>query len=221
MSLQPWHARNRLVLGKSFSDGSAVAEYEPSAWMHGTGWESRFDALRENVAQLVQSLMTLRSNLDLTEEGAEAPQRTSSAPRGEEIFIVHGRTHRDAVARVVEQATTRRIIILQEQPDGGSTTVIEKLERQASRAGYAVVILSGDDEGRLRGSDTGLHPRARQNVIAELGYFIALLGRGNVKALYEPGVEVPSDFGGVTYIELDEHDAWRDKLIRELRAMGL
>jgi predicted nucleotide-binding protein len=40
-------------------------------------------------------------------------------------------------------------------------------------------------------------PRARQNVLLELGYFIGRLGRARVCALKRGDVEVPSDFGGV------------------------
>jgi predicted nucleotide-binding protein len=45
--------------------------------------------------------------------------------------------------------------------------------------------------------------RARQNVIFELGYFVAKLGRENVIALYtedgENRCEIPSDISGVLY----------------------
>ena len=43
-----------------------------------------------------------------------------------------------------------------------------------------------------------LSPRARQNVILELGYFIGRLGRDKVCALKKGDVEIPSDFMGVS-----------------------
>jgi predicted nucleotide-binding protein len=215
-----WHARNKLILGKSFSDESALDDYLPVSFYASDGQVGQLNALHKNVRVLVQNLVTLRSVLDLVDEASGA-KKSLDPTLGEEIFIVHGHTHRDAVARVVERATGREAIILQEQPDVGSSTVIEKLEREALRAGYAVVILAGDDEGKLRTSHSHPQPRARQNVVAELGYFIGKLGRSRVKALYETGVELPSDFTGVTYIELDTNDAWRGKLTSELHAMGL
>lgn len=216
-----WHDRNKLIIGKSFSDDSAMKDYQPVMFATGTGSESKVVALHRNIDMLVQHLVTIRANLDLTDEEMGEEVVSLDPSSGEEIFIVHGHTHRDAVARVVERATGRQAIILQEQPDRGSVTVIEKLEREARRAGYAVVILAGDDEGKLRGTPFEPQPRARQNVIAELGYFIGRLGRSKVKALYEPGVELPSDFGGITYIELDAQESWRPKLTSELHAMGL
>lgn len=38
--------------------------------------------------------------------------------------------------------------------------------------------------------------------------------------LYEPDVELPSDIGGLTYINLGEAD-WRERLVRDLRDAGL
>ena len=73
--------------------------------------------------------------------------------------------------------------------------------------------LGGEDEYHLA-------PRARQNVIFELGYFIARLGRERVAALKQDSVEVPSDFSGVVYLTYDSSKAWRQDLAQELEAAG-
>ena len=75
--------------------------------------------------------------------------------------------------------------------------------------------------GSAKGSEAGLQPRARQNVIFELGYFIGKLGRNKVAALYESGVELPSDYSGVVYITLDEGQSWTLQLAKELKESGL
>lgn len=62
-------------------------------------------------------------------------------------------------------------------------------------------------------------PRARQNVWFEFGFFIGYLGRNRVAALYEKGVEIPSDLQGLGYILID--DDWKNKLLIELRAAGM
>jgi predicted nucleotide-binding protein len=97
--------------------------------------------------------------------------------------------------------------VLDEEPGRGAD-ILGKLLANAQKAAYAVVLLTGDDEGRVIGAPD-LQRRARQNVILELGLFIGLLGRDKVIALYEPGVEIPSDHLGVTYVELDPNKAWR------------
>ena len=70
-------------------------------------------------------------------------------------------------------------------------------------------------------NEARLTPRSdsRQNVILELGYFIAALGRGRVRALHEPGVELPSDVHGWVYTSLESD--WQGELVRELKDAGL
>jgi predicted nucleotide-binding protein len=63
--------------------------------------------------------------------------------------------------------------------------------------------------------------RARQNVIFELGYFVAKLGRGKTCLMRKGDVEIPSDLYGVIYEDLDSLGAWKMKLVKELKAAGL
>lgn len=146
----------------------------------------------------------------------------SGAPQGDlplntsEVFIIHGQDHgtKETVARFLERLGIEPII-LHEQPDEGRT-IIEKFEHYAN--GFAVALLTPDDVG---GPDNeNLQPRARQNVILELGYFVGKFGRGRVCALKGEGVEVPSDYSGVLYIPLDESEGWKMTLIREMRSAG-
>lgn len=74
------------------------------------------------------------------------------------------------------------------------------------------MLLTPDDIGALAEHPTDMQPRARQNVILELGYFMAKVGRGKVCCLYVEGVEKPSDYDGVLYVRYDNGGAWRDQL---------
>jgi predicted nucleotide-binding protein len=63
-----------------------------------------------------------------------------------------------------------------------------------------VVLLTADDRGGpIDQAYEKQSARARQNMIFELGFFIGKLGRDRVCALYEEGVEVPSDYQGVVF----------------------
>ena len=139
---------------------------------------------------------------------------------GSDVFVVHGSDDgaRETVARFIGKLGLKPVI-LREQPNSGRT-IIEKFE-DYSNVGFAVVLMTPDDVGKRKDQQDGLEPRARQNVILELGFFIGKLGRNRVCALYEPGVEIPSDYSGVGYVLLDEHDAWHLKLAKEIRAAGL
>lgn len=132
------------------------------------------------------------------------------------IFIVHGHGALQTVARFLEK-NDFEAIILHEQANNGRT-IIEKIEKN-SDVGFAVVLLTPDDIGRAL-SDLEDKPRARQNVILELGYFIGKLGRERVCALKTTELEIPSDFGGVVYTEMDRHEAWKFSLAKELKAAG-
>jgi predicted nucleotide-binding protein len=137
-------------------------------------------------------------------------------PGTREVFVVHGHDGeaKESVARFLEKLGLDAII-LHEQPNQGRT-VIEKFETSSKNVAFAVVLLTPDDLGCATDEPEKLEPRARQNVILELGYFMGRLGRTRVCALYKGGVEQPSDFQGVVYIELDPAGAWRTKLAQEL-----
>jgi hypothetical protein len=79
--------------------------------------------------------------------------------------------------------------------------------------------LSPCDMGRVKNAKK-LNPRARQNVILELGYFLGKLGRPRVCALKKSEVEDPSDFTGVVYVPFDEQNGWQTTLARELKTAG-
>lgn len=133
------------------------------------------------------------------------------------VFIVHGHDDgaRETVARFLERIGLEAII-LHEQANQGRT-VIEKVVAH-SDVGFAVVLLTPDDEGCVKGGTP--EPRARQNVLLELGYFIGRLGRDKVCALKRGAVEIPSDFAGVVWETMDSGGGWKQSLARELEAAG-
>jgi predicted nucleotide-binding protein len=146
--------------------------------------------------------------------GVEKPLKKIS----NRIFLVHGRDsgQKETVARLLLEIDLKPIILHEQANEG--RTIIEKFE-DYSDVGFAVIILTADDFGRLGSNDTTESPRARQNVIFEFGFFIGKLGRRRVCALMSNGIERPSDVDGVVYIPLDKED-WRYKLVRELKSAG-
>ncbi len=131
------------------------------------------------------------------------------------VFVVHGHDgeSKEMVARFLEKLELEPII-LHEQPNQGRT-IIEKFEMSSRDVAFAVILLTPDDVGAAVGASADLRGRARQNVILELGYFMGRLGRTNVCALHKSGVELPSDYQGVLYVEFDPSGARRTKLAQE------
>lgn len=138
-------------------------------------------------------------------------------PFSRKVFIVHGHDDgaRETVARFLERIDLEAVI-LHEQANQGRT-IIEKVVAN-SDVGFAVVLLTPDDEGCVKGG--ALEPRARQNVLLELGYFIGRLGREKVCALKRGTLEIPSDFAGVVWETMDSSGGWKQALARELEAAG-
>jgi predicted nucleotide-binding protein len=135
-----------------------------------------------------------------------------------DIFIVHGHNEevKHNVARLLEKIKLRPIILNEQSNEG--LTIIEKFEKY-SNVSFAIILLTFDDYGKAKSSENN-KKRARQNVILELGYFIAKLGRNNVLPLYENDVELPSDISGVLYTKIDESENWKIRLIKELKTAG-
>lgn len=131
------------------------------------------------------------------------------------VFIVHGHHPRlrSEVKSLVE-ALNLEPVVLEEMPNHGATTIMEKFEYYAKQEGvdYALVLLTPDD---MIASDNTMGPR--DNALIELGWFIAKLGRSRVCILWDPAVHLASDLEGVMRINVRE-EGWPTKLTEELRA---
>ena len=144
-------------------------------------------------------------------------------PPPKRVFIVYGH---DRDARDQLELLLRRLkiepVILQNIPGSGDT-IIEKLE-QLTNADFACVLLTPDDEGQVRVKDKNqtLRPRARQNVVLELGMVLARLGRSRVAILVKGDeIERPSDVEGLIYIPFsDSVDDAKNPLAANLQEAG-
>ena len=58
-------------------------------------------------------------------------------------------------------------------------------------------------------------------VLLELVFFIGKFGRDHVCALVKGNVETPGDLDGVIYVDMDKEGAWKLKLAKNMKAVGL
>jgi predicted nucleotide-binding protein len=121
-------------------------------------------------------------------------------------FIVHGRDRKTALELknyLQNWLGFDEPTILAEQPSRGAT-ILEKFEAYASDADWVFVLLTPDDAGHVAAEPESAQPRARQNVIFELGYFHGLMRRqsGRIILLYKGALEIPSDLNGIVYIDI-------------------
>jgi predicted nucleotide-binding protein len=148
------------------------------------------------------------------------PMTTPTPPQNLRVFVVHGRN--DAAKNSVVLFLTRlglRPVVLHEEPNEGRS-LLAKFQAEAASSAFAVVLMTPDDHGCLIDSQSPA-PRARQNVVFELGFFIGSLGPGKVCVLVDATVEGPSDFHGVAYVPFGTMTPWQQGLARELSAAGL
>ncbi len=192
-----------------------------------TSWSDnpseRLKELKEDIQNKIDNLDSLVDRVELIKSNVEIqPVKNIITNTNDSdltnIFIVHGHNHSilQAVARTIEKLGLNPII-LHEQPNAGKT-IIEKFETN-SNVGFAIILLTDDDEGKSR-TKIDLNKRARQNVVLELGYFIGKLGRSKVLPLYSEGVELPSDIYGLLYVPLDKAENWKFSIVKELKQVG-
>lgn len=123
------------------------------------------------------------------------------------IFIVHGH---DNQALEQLELVLRRLgldpFILQNN-DGETRTLIEALEKRIyTEAAFGIVLMTPDDFGYSKNrTNDDRQPRARQNVILEMGMIMASLGRDKMVILKKGNLELPSDVNGIIYLEFNEH----------------
>ncbi len=137
------------------------------------------------------------------------------------VFIVHGHDNELKVeVELLIKTLDLEPIVLHRQPNHGQTTIIEKFEECSSECKSAIVLLTPDDIGKKNDESSKLLTRARQNVVFEMGYFFKQCGRGHVFVLNDHVEEIPSDYAGILYINVDNSKKWKSELVTSLHDAG-
>ncbi|MCM5530534.1 TIR domain-containing protein [Parasegetibacter sp. NRK P23] len=141
------------------------------------------------------------------------------------IFLVHGHdiASKEQMELMLLKLGLEPFVLA--NTSGGGLTIIEALEAQIGKNGaanFGIVLLTPDDFGYSKSEgQENTRPRARQNVVLEMGMLIAAIGRKNTVILKKGDLEIPSDANGILYLEFKEHI--REvcyKLLERLRSSG-
>jgi predicted nucleotide-binding protein len=167
---------------------SNVFASDAQSWAEQNG--ARFVRKEDKLDSLLQAL----TKLDLL-AGDQSPL----------AFIVHGHDETALLQLknfVQNTLNWQQPVILREQGSNGKT-LIEKFESFGAKVDCVFVLLTPDDAGFAPITDAEKR-RSRQNVIFELGYFFALLGRqsGRILLLHRGPLELPSDISGMVWIDI-------------------
>lgn len=168
----------------------------------------------------------LKLALEQKIEGALADSiEPIEVPSGSTIFVVHGRDHeaRDQLELVLRRLGLEPFVL--QVTGGGGDTLIEALERmigKSAQSSFGIVLMTPDDMGALKTEGPAdAKPRARQNVIMEMGMLLASLTRKRCAILQKGFVELPSNMGGVITIPFNDHVRETvPKLVQRLQEAG-
>ncbi|WP_375703253.1 TIR domain-containing protein [Bartonella sp. AD13SXNS] len=133
--------------------------------------------------------------------------KTASNTSNKKIFIVHG--HDRYSLKDLENALLKLGLepyILQ-NTSGNGVTIIQTLKKEIcdSSISFGIVLLTHDDMGyAISQGEKKIQPRARQNVIFEMGMLAAALPLERIAILQKEGIEMLSDVGGVYYLSFKE-----------------
>lgn len=216
-----WKEYNIELLKRSFDipENEYVSEYKDNISKNFSLIEE-VDGSKIDIKNQITFLESIIGRLELipTKEKRKTSNKMGTINTNK-IFIVHGHNEalKEKVARMLGNLKLEPII-LHEQSDNGMT-IIEKFEQHSNDVNFAIILLTADDFGNVK-TEKKANPRARQNVIFEMGYFYAKLGRNNVFLLKENEVENPSDLSGIIYTPYDKQDAWKMKLVKQLKETG-
>ena len=158
----------------------------------------------------------------LPRKGKAAPPRKRPRVFGNDVFIMHGtdETAKTTVTRFVDKLGLKPTLFHDRFHNGRLD--LEKFEAVAKETGFAIVLLTADDIGEEKGKPAReWKPRASEKVLLVLGYFFAEIGAERVFALYQEGVELPADYGELTYIPMGNAENWQTKLTRKMQQAGL
>lgn len=221
-----WDNTTRNFVEKAFGENHPNVQGFEYLWAFGNaGWdpdewaEHYAKGLRAKITALNGYIEELNVEIQLREPITPPASRSAATP-SKKVFIVHG--HNEAIKYELAHSLGKAgldVTILHEEPNKGRT-LLEKFADHAGEAGFAVVLLTADDVGKAKGT-TVENLRARQNVVFELGFFCGLLGRKRVCAVYETGVEWPSDLHGLAYVPYDQGGGWKHKVAKEIDAAGI
>ena len=162
------------------------------------------------------SIIPLINNLDYILEvraHSRLGEKIEDAEKSKKIFISHGQSKEwYKVQSYLEKDLHLSTLELAQEANLGRT-ILQKLNEEANRCGYAVIVMTGDDV-------SGNQIRARENVLHEIGFLQGKYGLQNIVLLHEEGVNIPSNIHGLVYIPFPQNtvEATFGALTREIKA---
>ena len=220
-----WDDYNTEIYQSSFtvSNNTYWHQYEQHSWNHFYSHDIVVDykkQIKRPITQMqsdIKKVNLIECKLPELDTSKNTMNVGTDLNNKNQVFVVYGH---DQVLKLNVEAFLKDelkldVVALDEKPNLGNT-IIEKFEHYSKDAGFAVILMSPDDEMNVDGK---IYKQARQNIVLELGYFMAKLGRERVCVVLRGDVEKPSDISGILYLPYE--DNWKYEFIKELQAVGI
>ncbi|WP_375606547.1 MULTISPECIES: TIR domain-containing protein [unclassified Bartonella] len=191
------------------SEGGVINWYESTGTINVQGKENIKQKLTEDLAKHLEETSTIPSS------------KTASNPSNKKIFIVHGHDYYalTELENVLLKLGLEPYIL--QNTSGNGLPIIQTLKKEIcdSSISFGIVLLTHDDMGYAisQGAEK-IQPRARQNVIFEMGMLAAALPLERIAILQKEGIEMLSDINGIIYLPFKEQvNETFTKLIKRLK----
>lgn len=164
---------------------------------------------REKFEILVGQALASNSGDDESGEVGK-PSTAANFQLPKRVFVVHGHDEeaREQLELILHKLDLDPFVLINK--GGSGLTIIEALEREIGpgdgRSRFGIVLMTPDDVGYSEAEgEEAAQPRARQNVVLEMGMLLSAFGRENVAILKRGHMEVPSDANGIIYLGFNKH----------------
>lgn len=188
-------------------DGAVVNWYPSTGTINYQGDKAASAKIKE-LLEPTLSIAGVPSQAPVLPPKAEVKPATVEA-KGK-VFVVHGHDEksREQLELILHKLGLDPFVL--QNTGGAGLTIIEALEQEigpnSAEVKFGIVLLTPDDFGYSKsdGADKA-QPRARQNVVLEMGMLLSSIGRKNVAILKKGHVDVPSDAQGILYLGYNDH----------------
>ena len=204
-------------------EGAIINWYESTGKIQFQGKQEPKQRLESAIATYMGEIVNGNNQIAVTSRIKSTVTDTSHSKK---IFVVHGHdvTAREQLELILHRLGLNPFVL--QNTGGTGLTLIEELEKEIGNtdksAKFGIVLMTPDDMGYAKkdGPDNA-QPRARQNVVLEMGMLISALGRSRVAILKKGHLEIPSDASGILYIPFNDHvKEVVPKLVDRLRSAG-
>lgn len=205
-----WKERATKVILKLFGSAKAAGFKRKTVWRSPSG--RQFDDFKRASApyrQYILDLIDEAKHVDIPipqRAGKQTIMTSKTDSATAKVFIIHGHDERNRL--ILEKKLKKLVLeplIMMDAAPKGMQTFVEKFEQLASQASHAIALFTNDDlvmlDEETINDQVVQYFQARPNVLFELGWFVARLGREKVLIVCQEDTNIPTDLQGIERLQ--------------------